>query len=71
MARKMSELIFSQVIGGQVEVANHRPVLQVASYLVPFRSQTKIQPPKRRLEIAIEVKPGAEMPSPVKIIHTV
>jgi len=71
MARKMCELRFSQETGGQVEVTSRRSVLQVAPYLVPFHSQTKIQPPKRRLEIVIEVKTGADVPHPVKIIHTV
>lgn len=71
MARKMNELGFSRETGGQTNVTNHRSALQVAPYLVPFRPPTKIQPPKRRLEIAIEVKTGMEVPSPVKIIHTV
>ena len=71
MARKMNELRFSQEIGGQVEVTNRRSALQMAPYLVPFHSPTRIHPPKRRLEIAIEVKPGVEIPSPVKITHTV
>jgi hypothetical protein len=71
MARKMNELRFSQEIAGQAEDANRRPALQVAPYLVPFQPQKRIQPPKRRLEIAIEVKTGTEVPSPVKIIHTV
>ena len=70
MARKMSESRFSQGIGGQAEVTNRRPALQVAPYWVPFHSPTKIYPSKRRLEIAIEVKTGVEIPHPVKIIHT-
>jgi hypothetical protein len=72
MARKMNELKFSNGIEGQAEVTNRRSALQVAPCLVPFHSQTKIiQQPKRRLEIAIELKPGTEVPFPVKIIHTV
>jgi hypothetical protein len=31
----------------------------------------KISPPKRRMQIAIEVEMRAEIPDPVKIIHTV
>jgi hypothetical protein len=71
MARKMNGLGFSQETGGQADATNRRSALQVAPYLVPFHPQTRIQPPKRRLEIAIEVKTGPEVPSPVKIIHTV
>jgi len=74
MARKMNESKFSQGIGGQVEVTHRRPALQVAPYLVPFHSPKKsnpIYPPKRQLEIAIEVKTGVEVPHSVKIIHTV
>jgi hypothetical protein len=71
MARKINEPKFSQGIGGRVEVTNHRPVLQMMPYLMPSHSPTRNYPPKRRLEIAIEVKTGAEVPAPVKIIHTV
>ena len=71
MARKASELEFLQEVGGQVEVTNPRPALQVAPYLAPFHSPKKNYPPKRRLEIAIEVKTGSELPHPVKIIHAV
>ena len=71
MARKMNELKFPQEIGGHVEVTNRRLTSQLVPYWVPFQSQKKIYPPKRRLEIAIEVKPGAEVPYPIKIIHTV
>jgi hypothetical protein len=71
MARKMNELNFAQEMGGHTEVTSRQSALQVAPYLVPIHSQTRIQPPKRRLEIAIEVKTSAEAPSPVKITHTV
>ena len=71
MARKMNDLKFPQEIGGYVEVTNRRLTPQLAPYLVPFQPQPKIYPPRRRLEIAIEVKIGAEVPHPVKIIHTV
>jgi hypothetical protein len=71
MARKINEPGFSAGIGGQPEIHNHRPILQVTPFLVPNHLPPRNQPPKRRLEIAIEVKPGAEVPSPVKIIHTV
>ncbi|MFZ0826323.1 MAG: hypothetical protein WAO02_02770 [Verrucomicrobiia bacterium] len=68
----MSELNFSQELGGQVEVPNRRPAApQMAPFLVPFYSQKKINPPKRRQEITLEVTTGAEIPHPVKIIHTV
>ncbi len=71
MARKLSELKFLQEMGGPAEVTNRRLNSQFVPCFVPFQPQTKIYPPRRRLEIAIEVKPGAEVPSPVKIIHTV
>jgi hypothetical protein len=71
MAKKMNALNFAQEMGGHAEVTNRRSVLQVAPYLLPIHSQTRIQPPKRRMEIAIEVKTSAEAPSPVKITHTV
>jgi hypothetical protein len=71
MARKMSELKSPPEIGGQAEVTNRRPALPVTPYLAPFHSPTKVYPPKRRLEIAIEVKTGPEVPYPVKIIHSV
>lgn len=71
MARKMNDLKFPQEIGGHVEVTNRRLTPQLAPYLVPFQPQTKINPPRYRLEIAIEVKPDTEAPYPVKIIHTV
>jgi hypothetical protein len=71
MARIMNDLKFPQEIGGHVEVTNRRLTPQLAPYLVPFQPQARIYPPRRRLEIAIEVKPGAELPYPVKITHTV
>ena len=71
MAKKMSALKYSPEFGGQVEVTNRRPASQMMPYLVPFQPQPKNYPPKRRLEIAIEVKAEAEVSSPVKIIHNV
>lgn len=71
MARKMNALKPVQEFGRQAEVINRRSALQMTPYLVPFQPQTRIYHPKRRLEITIEVKPGMEVPSPVKIIHTV
>ena len=71
MARKANELKFPEEIGRQTEAVNRRSALQMMPYLVPVHSQTRITPPKRRLEIAIEVKKDPEMPYPVKIIHTV
>jgi len=71
MARKLNELKSRQELRGQVEVSNHRLASQFVPCFVPFQPLTKNYPPKRRLEIAIEVKPGTEVPHPVKIIHTV
>jgi len=71
MAKKINEPGFSAGIGERSEIPNHRPILQVTPFLVPNHLPPRNQPPKRRLEIAIEVKPGTEVPSPVKITHTV
>jgi hypothetical protein len=72
MARKINALILSQEVRGQTEVTNRRLAPQVAAYLIQPHMQTvKISPPKRRMQIAIEVEMRAEIPDPVKIIHTV
>jgi hypothetical protein len=72
MARKMNALKLSQEVRGQTEVTNRRLAPQVAAYLIQPHMQTvKISPPKRRMQIAIEVEMRAEIPDPVKIIHTV
>jgi len=71
MARKMTALKYSQEFGGLADVPNRRPTPQMMPYVVPFQPQPRIYPPKRRLEIAIEVKNGVDDPSPVKIIHCV
>jgi hypothetical protein len=71
MARKLNELRFQQEMEGHVEVNNRRLTPQFVPCFVPFQPQPRIYPPKRRLEIAIEVKPDAEPPRPIKIIHTV
>ena len=71
MARKLNELNLLQEMEGHVEVTNRRLTPQFVPCFVPFQPQPRIYPPKRRLEIAIEVKPDAESPLPVKIIHTV
>jgi hypothetical protein len=70
MARKLNELKLLQGIDGYVEVSNRLPTPQFVPCFVPFQPQPRIYPPKRRLEIAIEVKPDAEAPLPIKITHT-
>jgi hypothetical protein len=37
----------------------------------PHLQTLKISPPRRRMQIAIEIEMRAEIPGPVKIIHTV
>jgi hypothetical protein len=72
MARKMNALKLAQEVRGQTEVTNRRLAPQVAAYLIQPHMQTvKISPPKRRMQIAIEIEMRAEIPDPVKIIHTV
>ena len=72
MARKMNALKLAQEVRGQTEVTNRRLAPQVAAYLIQPHMQTvKISHPKRRMQIAIEVEMRAEIPDPVKIIHTV
>jgi hypothetical protein len=74
MARKLNELNLLEEMRGQPESLNPRLTPQFVPCFVPFRPQPRIHPPKRRLEIAIEVKPDTadtEEPSPVKIMHTV
>ena len=72
MARKINALILAQEVRGQTEITNRRLAPQVAAYLIQPHMQTvKISPPKRQMQIAIEVEMRAEIPDPVKIIHTV
>lgn len=73
MARKMNALKLSRDVRGQAEVTNHRFVPQVAPYLIqpPPHNTLKISPPKRRMQVAIEIEMRAEIPDPVKIIHNV
>ena len=72
MARKMNALKLSQEVCGQTEVTNRRLAPQVVPYLMQPHLQTlKISPPKRRMQIAIEIEMRTEIPGPVKIIHTV
>ena len=72
MARKMNALKLSQESRGQAEVTNRRLAPQVAPYLMqPHLQPLKISPPKRRMQIAIEIEMRAEISGPVKIIHTV
>ena len=72
MARKMNAFKLSQEGRGQADVNNRRLVSQVVPYLMQPHMQTlKISPPKRRMQIAIEIEMRAETCDPVKIIHTV
>ena len=72
MARKMNALKLSRDVRGQAEVINHRFAPQVAPYAIPHHPQTfKISPPKRRMQLAIEIETRPEIPGPVKIIHNV
>ena len=72
MARKMNALKLSQEVRGQTEVTNRRLAPQMAAYLIQPHMQTlKISPPKRRMQVAIEIEMRAEISGPVKIIHTV
>ena len=72
MARKMNALKLSQEVRGQTEVTNRRLAPQVVPYLMQPHMQTvKISPPKRRMQVAIEIEMRAETCDPVKIIHTV
>ena len=72
MARKMNALKLSQEVRGQTEVTNRRLAPQVAAYLMQPHLQTlKISPPKRRMQVAIEIEMRVEIPGSVKIIHTV
>jgi hypothetical protein len=72
MARKMNASKLSPEVRGQTEVTNRRLAPQVVPYLMPPHLQKlKISPPKRRMQIAIEIEMLPEIPGPVKIIHTV
>jgi len=72
MARKMNALKLSQEGRGQTEITNRRLAPQVVPYLLQPHMQTlRISPPKRRMQIAIEIEMRAETCDPVKIIHTV
>jgi len=72
MARKMNALKLAQETRGQAAVTNRQPASQVALYLMQSHLQTlKISPPRRRLQVAIDVEARAEDSVPVKIIHTV
>ena len=72
MARKMNALKLAQEVRGPAEVTNRRLAPQVAAFLMQPHLQTlKISPPKRRMQIAIEIEMRAEISGPVKIIHNV
>lgn len=68
----MNALRLAQETRGQAVVTNRQPVPQMALYLMQPRSETvKISPPRRRVQIAVDVDARAEASGPVKIIHTV
>ena len=72
MARKMNALKLSQEVRGQTEVTNRRLAPQVVPYLMqPYLQPVKISPPRRRMQLAIEIEMRAEISGPVKIIHNV
>ena len=75
MARILNELSFLQETKGHAGDANHRQPFQFVPCFVPVQPLPKHYPQnypqRRRLEIAIEVKPDFELPDPVKIIHSV
>jgi hypothetical protein len=72
MARKMNALKFAQETRGQAAVTNRQPVPQMALYFMQPRLESlKISPPRRRLQVAIDVEARTEASVPVKIIHTV
>ena len=72
MARIINALKLSQEVRGQTEVTNRRLAPQVVPYLMPPHLQPfKFYPPRRRMQIAIEIEMRDEITGPVKIIHTV
>jgi len=72
MARIINALKPSQEVRGQTEVTNRRLAPQVVPYLMQPHLQTlRISPPRRRMQLAIEIEMRAETCDPVKIIHTV
>jgi hypothetical protein len=72
MARIINALKLSQEVRGQTEVTNRRLAPQVVPYLMQPHLQTlRISPPRRRMQLAIEIEMRAETCDPVKIIHTV
>jgi hypothetical protein len=71
MARKLNELKSLQELDGYAEVTSRQQTPQFVPCFIPFQPQPRLYPSKRRLEIAIEVKPDTEASEPVKIIHTV
>jgi hypothetical protein len=72
MARIINALKLSQEVRGQTEVTNRRLAPQEVPYLMQPHLQTlKMSPPKRRMQLAIEIEMHAEISGPVKIIHNV
>ena len=71
MARILNDLNLLQETKGYAEMSSHRLTPHFVPCFVPLQPQPRAFPPKRRLEIAIEVKPEPDLPDPVKIIHTV
>jgi hypothetical protein len=72
MARKMNTLKLAQETCGLAAVTNRQPVPQIALYFMqPRLEPLRISPPRRRVQVAIDVEVRAEVSGPVKIIHTV
>jgi hypothetical protein len=71
MARNLNRLKVAQAARAQAAVTNRQPAQQAgAFYLMQLRSETqKTSPFRRRLHIAVESGPCAEVPRFVKIIH--
>jgi hypothetical protein len=72
MARKVNALKLAQETRGQAAVTNRQPLPQVALYLMqPCLQTLRISPPRRRLQVAIDMEARTQAAGPVKIIHTV
>jgi len=70
MARKINVQKLSQEIRGPAEATNRRQVPPVTPYLMqPQMQKPRISPPRRRVQLSIEVEMRLEAPDPVKIIH--
>jgi hypothetical protein len=70
MARRANSSKQLQEIRGRAVINGRQPAVSIAAlYSMQFRSAGRRVPmPKRRLAIAIECEPTAEIPQPVKIV---